>query len=143
MPDLHDNAQVPLGVSAQECEGIFALGQDARSIIGAENAGVEVDDRGVIPVDNQLRTNVPHIFAIGDIVGNPMLAHKASHEAHIAAEVIAGKKHFGSVTVTVGTTLKQAELQLIEATLESTGGDKEIAANVLGIASRTIYRKLK
>lgn len=59
--------------------------------IGAEAAGVAVTDRGFINVDIQMRTNVPHIFAIGDIVGQPMLAHKAVHEAHVAAEVIAGE----------------------------------------------------
>ncbi|WP_294041077.1 dihydrolipoyl dehydrogenase [Thiolapillus sp.] len=60
------------------------------NLINAEVAGVEVDQRGFIPVDQHMRTNVPHIFAIGDVVGNPMLAHKATHEAHVAAEVIAG-----------------------------------------------------
>jgi len=60
--------------------------------IGAENAGVAVDERGFISVDKQMRTNVPHIFAIGDIVGQPMLAHKATHEGKVAAEVIAGHK---------------------------------------------------
>lgn len=59
--------------------------------IGAETAGVEVTDRGFIPVDRQMRTNVPHIFAIGDIIGQPMLAHKATHEAKVAAEVCAGE----------------------------------------------------
>jgi dihydrolipoamide dehydrogenase len=58
--------------------------------IGAEKAGVAVGERGFIAVDAQMRTNVPHIFAIGDIVGQPMLAHKAVHEAHVAAEVAAG-----------------------------------------------------
>ena len=58
--------------------------------IGAEKAGVIVGERGYIPVDIQMRTNVPHIFAIGDVVGQPMLAHKAVHEAHVAAEVAAG-----------------------------------------------------
>ncbi|EMR0604581.1 TPA: dihydrolipoyl dehydrogenase [Stenotrophomonas maltophilia] len=60
--------------------------------IDAEKAGVQVTDRGFIPVDRQMRTNVPHIFAIGDIVGNPMLAHKATHEGKLAAEVAAGHK---------------------------------------------------
>ena len=60
--------------------------------IGAENAGVAVDERGFIAVDKQMRTNVNHIFAIGDIVGQPMLAHKATHEGKVAAEVIAGHK---------------------------------------------------
>ncbi len=59
--------------------------------IGAEKAGVAVNERGFVPVDIQMRTNVRHIFAIGDIVGHPMLAHKAVHEAHVAAEVIAGE----------------------------------------------------
>ncbi|EHU20077.1 dihydrolipoyl dehydrogenase [Escherichia coli DEC1B] len=62
--------------------------------LDAGKAGVEVDDLGFIRVDKQLRTNVPHIFAIGDIVGQPMLAHKGVHEGHVAAEVIAGKKHY-------------------------------------------------
>ncbi|EES1015757.1 dihydrolipoyl dehydrogenase [Escherichia coli] len=62
--------------------------------LDAGKAGVEVDDSGFIRVDKQLRTNVPHIFAIGDIVGQPMLAHKGVHEGHVAAEVIAGKKHY-------------------------------------------------
>jgi dihydrolipoamide dehydrogenase len=60
--------------------------------IDADKAGVQVTDRGFIPVDRQMRTNVPHIFAIGDIVGNPMLAHKATHEGKVAAEVCAGHK---------------------------------------------------
>ena len=60
--------------------------------IGAEAAGVAVSDRGFIAVDRQMRTNVPHVFAIGDIVGQPMLAHKATHEGHVAAEVAAGHK---------------------------------------------------
>ena len=59
--------------------------------VGAENAGVRVDERGFIPVDAQMRTNVPHIHAIGDVVGEPMLAHKATHEGKVAAEVIAGE----------------------------------------------------
>ena len=67
--------------------------------IGADKAGVAVDERGFIAVDAQMRTNIPHIFAIGDIVGQPMLAHKAVHEAHVAAEVIAGKKTVFDVRV--------------------------------------------
>lgn len=63
--------------------------------IGAQNAGVKVDEHGFIAVDSQMRTNVDNIFAIGDIVGQPMLAHKAVHEAHVAAQAIAGEKsHF-------------------------------------------------
>ncbi|PHM74367.1 dihydrolipoyl dehydrogenase [Xenorhabdus kozodoii] len=63
-------------------------------LLDAGKAGVEVDERGFIHVDKQMRTNVPHIFAIGDIVGQPMLAHKGVHEGHVAAEVISGKKHY-------------------------------------------------
>jgi len=62
-------------------------------LVAADKAGVNVDERGFINVSNELRTNVSNIFAIGDVVGQPMLAHKAVHEAHCAAEVIAGKKH--------------------------------------------------
>ncbi|KTC96064.1 dihydrolipoyl dehydrogenase [Legionella erythra] len=62
--------------------------------ISAEKAGVSVDERGFIKVDKQMRTNVPHIFAIGDVVGQPMLAHKAIPEGRVAAEVIAGMKHY-------------------------------------------------
>lgn len=62
--------------------------------IAADKAGVTVSDRGYIDVDKQMRTNIAHIFAIGDIVGQPMLAHKAVHEGHVAAEVIAGQKSF-------------------------------------------------
>tara|TARA_B110000008_G_C16702445_1_gene457311 strand:- start:4 stop:726 length:723 start_codon:yes stop_codon:yes gene_type:complete len=88
--------------------------------IDAEKAGIEVTEKGFISVDKQLRTNVPHIHAVGDIVGQPMLAHKGVHEGHVAAEVIAGKKHFfepktiPSIAYTdpevawVGTTEKEA-----------------------------------
>jgi dihydrolipoamide dehydrogenase len=62
--------------------------------IGADKAGIAVTDRGFIEVDRQMRSNVPHIFAIGDIVGQPMLAHKAVHEGHMAAEVAADQKSF-------------------------------------------------
>ncbi|HGJ5856879.1 dihydrolipoyl dehydrogenase [Arsenophonus nasoniae] len=63
-------------------------------LIDAGRAGVEVDERGFIHTDKQMRTNVPHIYAIGDIVGQPMLAHKGVHEGHVAAEVISGLKHY-------------------------------------------------
>ncbi len=94
--------------------------------IGAENAGVNVDDYGFIAVDKQQRTNVAHIFAIGDIVGQPMLAHKAVHEGKVAAEVIAGhKSHFDALTIPsvaytdpeiawMGLTENQAKAQGIE-----------------------------
>ncbi|WP_032092860.1 MULTISPECIES: dihydrolipoyl dehydrogenase [Pasteurellaceae] len=74
---------------------LVAIGRTPNGkLIDAPVAGVEVDDRGFIRTDKQMRTNVPHIFAIGDIVGQPMLAHKGVHEGHVAAEVIAGKKHY-------------------------------------------------
>ncbi|WP_105200195.1 MULTISPECIES: dihydrolipoyl dehydrogenase [unclassified Pseudoalteromonas] len=63
-------------------------------LIDAEKAGVNVDERGFINTDKQMKTNVGHIYAIGDVVGQPMLAHKAVHEGHVAAEVISGQKHF-------------------------------------------------
>jgi dihydrolipoamide dehydrogenase len=78
--------------------------------IGAEKAGVAVNERGFIPVDSQMRTGVPHIFAIGDIVGNPMLAHKAVHEAHVAAEVAAGQKSYFDATVIPGVAYTHPEV---------------------------------
>jgi dihydrolipoamide dehydrogenase len=84
------------GLDGQVSEGLYdlvlqAVGRAPNGRkIGAEKAGVTVSERGFIPVDVQMRTNVPHIYAIGDIVGQPMLAHKAVHEAHVAAEVAAG-----------------------------------------------------
>jgi dihydrolipoamide dehydrogenase len=81
---------------AQEYERVLvAVGRTPNGgRIGADRAGVEVDDRGFIRVDRQQRTNVPHIFAIGDVVGPPMLAHKATHEGRVAAEVAAGEKRY-------------------------------------------------
>ncbi len=74
---------------------LVAIGRSPNgALIDADKAGVNVDERGFIPVDKQQRTNVDHIFAIGDVVGQPMLAHKATHEGKVAAEVIAGKKSF-------------------------------------------------
>jgi len=78
--------------------------------IGAEKAGVAVNERGFIPVDSQMRTGVPHIFAIGDIVGQPMLAHKAVHEAHVAAEVAAGQKSYFDATVIPGVAYTHPEV---------------------------------
>jgi dihydrolipoamide dehydrogenase len=78
--------------------------------IGAEKAGVAVNERGFIPVDSQMRTGVPHIFAIGDIVGNPMLAHKAVHEAHVAAEAAAGQKAHFDATVIPGVAYTHPEV---------------------------------
>lgn len=86
-----DVAENPQKFSSILC----AVGRRPNSdLIGAEKAGIKINERGFIVVDKQMRTNVPHIFAIGDIIGNPMLAHKAMPEGRIAAEVIAGLKHF-------------------------------------------------
>ncbi|WP_405241451.1 dihydrolipoyl dehydrogenase [Lentisalinibacter salinarum] len=72
---------------------LVAVGRRANGDrLDADKAGVEVDERGIIPVDKQMRTNVPHIYAIGDVVGQPMLAHKATHEGKVAAEAAAGEK---------------------------------------------------
>ena len=72
---------------------LVAVGRAANGgKLAADKAGVNVTERGLIPDDRQMRTNVPHIFAIGDLVGQPMLAHKATHEGHLAAEVAAGQK---------------------------------------------------
>ena len=74
---------------------LVAVGRKPNGLtVAAEKAGVIVDERGFISVDKQMRTNVSHIFAIGDVVGQPMLAHKAVHEAHVAAEVCVGEKRF-------------------------------------------------
>jgi dihydrolipoamide dehydrogenase len=74
---------------------LVAVGRTANGKrIGLENADIDVSDRGVIPVDRQMRTNLPHVFAIGDLVPGPMLAHKAMHEAKVAAEVAAGHKSY-------------------------------------------------
>ena len=78
--------------------------------IAADKAGVQVNERGFIPVDLQMRTNVSHIFAIGDIVGNPMLAHKAVHEAHVAAEVAAGHKAAFDATIIPGVAYTHPEV---------------------------------
>ncbi|AXK39107.1 dihydrolipoyl dehydrogenase [Crenobacter cavernae] len=84
--------------------------------IGAENAGVIVSERGFIPVDKQMRTNVPHIFAIGDIVGQPMLAHKAVHEAHVAAEVAHGEKAYFDARVIPGVAYTDPEVAWVGVT---------------------------
>jgi dihydrolipoamide dehydrogenase len=79
---------------------LVAVGRSPNGLkLAAEKAGVTVTERGFIPVDSQMRTNVPHIFAIGDVVGQPMLAHKAVHEAHVAAEAAAGHKAYFDVKV--------------------------------------------
>jgi dihydrolipoamide dehydrogenase len=89
---VNGNADAPKGVEVYD-RVLVSIGRRPNGLnIDAQNAGVAVDERGFIAVDKQMRTNVPHIFAIGDIVGQPMLAHKATHEGKVAAEVIAGHK---------------------------------------------------
>jgi len=84
--------------------------------IGAGQAGVVVDERGFIPVDRQQRTNVSHVFAIGDIVGQPMLAHKAVHEAHVAAEAAAGQKSFFDARVIPAVAYTHPEIAWVGLT---------------------------
>ncbi|WP_288107553.1 dihydrolipoyl dehydrogenase [Limnobacter sp.] len=86
--------------------------------IAADKAGVQVTDRGFIPVDKQMRTNVPHIFAIGDIVGQPMLAHKAVHEAHVAAEAALGEKAFFDARVIPSVAYTHPEVAWVGVTEE-------------------------
>jgi len=86
--------------------------------IAADKAGVIVTERGFIPVDKQMRTNVPHIFAIGDLVGQPMLAHKAVHEAHVAAEVAAGQKSVFDAQVIPGVAYTHPEVAWVGCTEE-------------------------
>ncbi|GAB1392557.1 dihydrolipoyl dehydrogenase [Rhodocyclaceae bacterium] len=109
--------------------------------IAADKAGVTVNERGFIPVDSQMRTNVPHIFAIGDIVGNPMLAHKAVHEAHVAAEAAAGQKaHFdASVIPSVAYTHPEvAWVGLTEAQAKEAGCKVEVAKFPWAASGRAI-----
>jgi dihydrolipoamide dehydrogenase len=97
-PQLYDKVLVAVGRSANGLK------------IGAAKAGVAVSDRGMIGVDKQMRTNVPHIFAIGDIVGQPMLAHKATHEGKVAAEVAAGEKSHFDARVIPGVAYTDPEI---------------------------------
>ena len=97
-PQLYDKVLVAVGRSANGNK------------IGAELAGVQVSDRGIISVDKQMRTNIPHIFAIGDIVGQPMLAHKATHEGKVAAEVAAGEKTYFDARVIPGVAYTDPEI---------------------------------
>ncbi|ELR66404.1 dihydrolipoamide dehydrogenase [Photobacterium marinum] len=125
-------------------------------LIDAEKAGLEVDERGFINVDKQMRTNVPHIHAIGDIVGQPMLAHKGVHEGHVAAEVIAGKKHYfdpkviPSIAYTepevawVGKTEKEAKAEGINyevATFPWAASGRAIASDCADGMTKMIFDK--
>ncbi len=124
--------------------------------LDAGQAGVEVDERGFIRVDKQMRTNVPHIYAIGDIVGQPMLAHKGVHEGHVAAEVISGLKHYfdpkviPSIAYTepevawVGLTEKEAKEQNISyevATFPWAASGRAIASDCSEGMTKLIFDK--
>jgi len=103
-PQLYDKVLVAVGRAANG------------NNIGAEMAGVKVNERGEIPVDKQMRTNVPHIFAVGDIVGQPMLAHKATHEGKVAAEVAAGEKSFFDARVIPSVAYTDPEIAWVGVT---------------------------
>ncbi|MGR5193780.1 dihydrolipoyl dehydrogenase [Vibrio rotiferianus] len=126
------------------------------ALIDAEKAGIEVDERGFINVDKQMRTNVPHIHAIGDVVGQPMLAHKGVHEGHVAAEVISGKKHYfdpkviPSIAYTepevawVGKTEKEAKAEGINyevATFPWAASGRAIASDCADGMTKLIFDK--
>ena len=109
--------------------------------INAQAAGVNVNERGYIPVDKQLRTNVPHIHAIGDICGEPMLAHKASHEGKVAAEVIAGHKAFFDARTIPSVAYTDPEIAWMgetEAQLQARGAVYEKAAFPWAASGRAI-----
>ncbi|MBX9347866.1 dihydrolipoyl dehydrogenase [Chromobacterium vaccinii] len=96
---------------------LYATGRAPNGkLIGAENAGIAVTDRGFIQVDKQQRTNVPHIYAIGDIVGQPMLAHKGVHEGHVAAENCAGQKAYFDARVIPGVAYTDPEVAWVGVT---------------------------
>jgi dihydrolipoamide dehydrogenase len=84
--------------------------------IDADRAGVAVDAKGFIPVDRQMRTNVPNIYAIGDVAGNPMLAHKAVHEGHVAAEAAAGQKSYFDARVIPSVAYTDPEIAWVGLT---------------------------
>ncbi|MGI2261399.1 dihydrolipoyl dehydrogenase [Shewanella sp. GXUN23E] len=136
---------------------LVAIGRTPNGkLIDAEKAGVNVDERGFIKVDKQMRTNVAHIHAIGDIVGQPMLAHKGVHEGHVAAEVIAGMKHYfdpkviPSIAYTdpevawVGLTEKEAKEQGIAyetATFPWAASGRAIASDAADGMTKLIFDK--
>ncbi|HEU0197491.1 MAG TPA: FAD-dependent oxidoreductase, partial [Nevskiaceae bacterium] len=97
--------------------------------IGAEAAGVGVTERGLIPVDTQLRTNVSHLFAIGDLVGQPMLAHKAVHQGHVAAEAAAGEKAHFDARVVPAVAFTDPEVAWVGVT-EREARDKQLDVGV-------------
>lgn len=109
-----DNA--PKEPQRYDCVLVAAGRAPNGKLIGAENAGVAVTERGFIEVDKQMRTNVPHIYAIGDIVGQPMLAHKAVHEGHVAAENCAGHKAYFDARVIPGVAYTAPEVAWVGVT---------------------------
>jgi len=117
-----DNAPEPQMYDAV----LVAMGRTPNGLnLGLDKAGVNVNEKGMIATDNQLRTNVPHIFAIGDIIAGPMLAHKAVHEGHVAAEVIAGHKVYFEPKQIPGIAYTFPEI--------ATAGMSEIEAKEQGI----------
>jgi dihydrolipoamide dehydrogenase len=110
-----DGPDAPAGATFDQV--LVAVGRRPNGkAIGAEAAGVHVDDRGYIPVDKQMRTNIGHIFAIGDVVGQPMLAHKATHEGHVAAEVAAGRTSFFDARVIPSVAYTDPEVAWVGTT---------------------------
>ena len=125
---LHVSFEDAGGASTQSFDRVLvAVGRVPNGrLLDAQAAGVNVDARGFIPVDRQQRTNVAHIFAIGDVVGQPMLAHKATHEAKVAAEVAAGHKRFFDARVIPSVAYTDPEVAWVGLT--------ELAAKAQGIA---------
>jgi dihydrolipoamide dehydrogenase len=117
----------PNGISSDLFDRLLvAVGRrPSGKMVGADAAGVAVDERGFISVDKQMRTNVPHIFAIGDVVGQPMLAHKAVHEAKVAAEVAAGRNSVFDAKVIPSVAYTDPEVAWV--------GMTEIEAKATGI----------
>jgi dihydrolipoamide dehydrogenase len=111
-----EGEQAPAGAQPYDLV-LLAVGRSPNGKrIGAEKAGVAVTDRGFIDADGQMRTNVSHIFAIGDIVGQPMLAHKATHEGHVAAEAAAGHKSFFDARVIPSVAYTDPEIAWVGVT---------------------------
>lgn len=121
---------------------LVAIGRTPNGkLFDAEKAGVAVTDRGFINVDKQMRTNVPHIFAIGDIVGQPMLAHKGVHEGHVAAEVISGLKHYFDPKVIPSIAYTEPEVAwvgLTEKEAKEQGLNYEVATFPWSASGRAI-----
>ncbi len=112
---------------------LVAIGRRANGDkLDAGKAGVDVDERGIIAVDKQMRTNVPHIFAIGDLAGGPMLAHKATHEAKVAAEVAAGEKSYFDARVIPSVAYTDPEVAWVGLT-ETEAKEKNIDYGVAKI----------